>query len=202
MKAYISFVLVVITAVLAVLAACSPSPGSRTSILDFQITDPRREILDLSLYKGKVVMIVNTATACGLTPQFTALEKLYREYSDRGFVIIGFPSNSFNQEPLEGERLIAYCDDHFLVTFPLTRRIDVDGPYQSEIYTFLTSPQTNPSFPGAIRWNFEKFIIGRDEKVIARFAPDVEPYDQSVISVIEEALKENSFRSFLMKGRG
>ena len=175
--------------------ASTSQPGSP---LEFVIRDIRNDVLDLSQYKGNVVLMVNTATGCGFSPQFFELQKLYETYRDRDFIVLGFPSNSFKQENRSEEEIIQFCNDTFLVDFPLTRKIGVTGPDRHPLYKYLTEPSTNPGFAGDITWNFEKFLIGRDEKIIARFSPDTAPDDPQVVNAIERALEEHPLRNVLL----
>jgi len=177
--------LLVFVVVLTVLS-CSGEPEK--TALDFLILDSKRNPVDLAQYKGNVVLMVNTATECQLTPQFLGLQKLYDKYQQYGFIILGFPSNSFQQENRSDEEVQVFCSDNFLVNFPLFKKIEVKGPEQHEIYKFLTDPATNPDFPGEITWNFEKFIIGKNGKIVARLAPKVTPEDPELITAIEKAL--------------
>ena len=135
-----------------------------------------------------MALFVNTASECGLTPQFAKLQELYDTYKDQGFVVVGFASNSFDQEPRTDEEIVTFCTDNYLVEFPVSRVINVNPPEQHVLYTYLTSPATDPDFAGDITWNFEKFLIGRDGKVVARFSPETEPDDPSVIQAIESIL--------------
>jgi len=160
----------------------------KKTALDFIIRDVRNNVIYISQYKGDVVLMVNTVTECGLTPQFTGLQNLYEKYRDQGFVILGFPSNSFKQENKTEEEIITFCSDNFLVDFSMFRKVDVKGTDQHEIYKFLTDPATNLEFQSIIRWNFEKFLIGRDGQIIGRFAPEVTPEDPELITAIEDAL--------------
>jgi len=145
--------------------------------------------VDLAKYKGKVVMIVNVASKCGLTPQYKQLEALYEKYADKGFAIIGVPANNFgNQEPGTNEEIAEFCAKNYGVKFDLLAKVSVKGEDKCELYQFLTSKETNPKFAGEITWNFEKFLIGRDGQVVARFAPRVKPDDPQVIAAIEAEL--------------
>ena len=161
---------------------------SRITIHNFVANDMRGNEVKFEQFKGKVLLIVNTATECGLTPQFFQLQELYKKYKDRGFEIIAFPSNSFKQEPRTTQDVVAFCSDNFLVDFPIFDKVDVKGEYQASIYKFITDEKTNPEFPGVIKWNFEKFLIGKDGKILARFDPETEPDDPIISSAIEEAL--------------
>jgi len=186
---FVFFIMLVIA--IAIISCAKEVQLPEKTALDFIIRDVRNNVVDFSQYKGDVVLMVNTATECGLTPQFTGLQNLYEKYRDQGFVILGFPSNSFKQENKTEEEIITFCSDNFLVDFPMFRKVDVKGTEQHEIYKFLTEPATNPKFPGIIRWNFEKFLIGRDGQIISRFAPEVTPEDPELINAIENALAAN-----------
>lgn len=139
-------------------------------------------------YSGKVVMVVNTASKCGLTPQYEKLEALYGKYKERGLVVLGFPCNDFaNQEPGTGAEIQAFCKTKYSVSFPLMEKVHVKGPEQHPLYAALTGPQG--AFPGEVKWNFGKFLIGRDGKPIARFEPKTTPDSPEVIQAVEKALQ-------------
>jgi glutathione peroxidase len=145
--------------------------------------------VDLRQYLGKVVLIVNTASKCGNTPQYAPLETLYKTYQDRGFVILGFPSNDFHhQEPGTDKDISEFCTKNYGVTFPMFSKVDVKGDGMCDLYKFLTSEDTDKPFAGAITWNFEKFLIGRDGTVVARFRPKVKPDAPEVVATIEGEL--------------
>ena len=163
---------------------------SRITIHNFVANDMRGNEVKFEQFKGKVLLIVNTATECGLTPQFIQLQELYDKYKDRGFIIIAFPSDSFKQEPRTTKEIVTYCNDHFLVDFPIFEKINVKGEFQASIYKFLTDRETNPKFHGVIKWNFEKFLIGKKGKILARFEPEITPDDPVVFNSIEEALAQ------------
>lgn len=149
--------------------------------------------VDLSQYLGKVVMVVNVASKCGFTPQYKELEDLYQKYKDDGFVILGFPANDFlHQEPGTDEEIKSFCSLNYGVTFPIFSKITVLGRNKAPLYEDLVSRKTNPNHGGMIKWNFSKFLIGRDGKVINRFAPTTSPSDNSVITAIENALEDES----------
>ena len=144
----------------------------------------------LAQYKGKVVMIVNVASFCGFTPQYEGLEKIYEKYKDQGFVILGFPANNFGaQEPGTNEEIKTFCSRKYNVSFPMYSKISVKGEDKHPLYQFLTDKQANPSTGGEIQWNFTKFLVDRDGKVIARFESKVTPESADVTSAIEKALK-------------
>jgi glutathione peroxidase len=138
---------------------------------------------------GKVTLAVNVASKCGLTPQYTGLEHLQEKYADAGFTVVGFPSNQFGgQEPGTAEEIQEFCSTTYGVTFPLSEKIDVNGEHRHPVYEALTGVADAEGHSGDIRWNFEKFLVGRDGNVIARFAPQVDPESDEVVGAIEAAL--------------
>lgn len=141
----------------------------------------------LADYKGKVVMVVNVASKCGLTRQYKALEELYREFKDDGLVIIGFPCNDFgNQEPGTIEEIQAFCKDTYDVTFPIMGKLSVKGKDRHALYEALTGKEG--AFPGDVRWNFGKFLVGNDGKALARFEPATKPDSEEIRTAIRKAL--------------
>jgi len=145
--------------------------------------------VDLSKYQGKVVMVVNVASECGLTGQYKPLQRLHDKYKDQGFVVLGFPCNQFgSQEPGSAEDIKAFCTQNYGVTFDMFAKIDVNGENAAPLYKTLTTTPTKPAGPGKISWNFEKFLIGRDGQVVARFSPKTEPSAEAVVSAIEAEL--------------
>lgn len=160
------------------------------SIYDFTMKDIDGKDVVLSIYTGKVVMIVNVASKCGFTGQYKGLEKLYQAYKDKGFVILGFPANNFmGQEPGSNEEIKQFCSLKYNVTFPVFSKISVKGDDQHALYKFLTEKATNPEHSGAITWNFNKFLAGKDGKIINRFGTRTDPEDKEVVKAIEAALK-------------
>jgi glutathione peroxidase len=140
-------------------------------------------------YKGKVVLLVNVASQCGFTPQYSALESVYEKYKDRGFVILGFPANNFGaQEPGTNEEIKTFCTRKYSVTFPMYSKISVKGADQDPLYTYLTK-QTPSGISGEIKWNFTKFLVDRDGKVVQRFESAVKPDSNELVSAIEKELK-------------
>ena len=138
----------------------------------------------LAAYKGKAVLIVNVASQCGFTPQYKGLEALYRKYKDHGFVIAGFPSNDFGgQEPGTEAEIKQFCSRNYQVTFPMYSKVAVKGPNKTPLYAFLTESG------GEVKWNFTKFLVGKDGKVIARFESNVDPESPELVSAVEKALK-------------
>jgi glutathione peroxidase len=147
------------------------------------------KLKDLGDFRGKVVLVVNVASKCGHTPQYEGLEKLYRTYQDRGFVILGFPANNFlGQEPGTNEEIAAFCSTRYEVTFPLFSKISVKGKDIHPLYAWLTSKEAHPSYGGPITWNFNKFLIDRTGKVVERFDTKVKPEDPQLVQAIERLL--------------
>jgi len=165
------------------------SMGQPASPLDFAVKDIDGKDVKLSDYRGKVVMIVNVASKCGFTPQYTALEALYKKYADQGFVIIGFPANNFgHQEPGTNTEIKEFCTSKFDVTFPMMAKISVGGDDQAPLYKFLTEETTAGEFKGPIAWNFTKFVVDRNGNLIGRFASATKPSDPAVVKLVEKAL--------------
>ena len=147
-----------------------------TTIADFTVTTNRGEPLDLSGKLGQVLLVVNTASKCGFTPQYDGLEKLYQQYKDKGFEVLGFPCNQFGaQEPGNAEEIEQFCKVNFGVTFPLMAKIDVNGANASPLYAWLKTEAKGLMGSTSIKWNFTKFLIGRDGKVVKRYGPTDTP---------------------------
>lgn len=145
------------------------------------------ESTSLAAHRGKVVLVVNTASKCGLTPQYEELEKIHQRFSAKGFTVIAFPCNDFGgQEPGTAEEIQEFCSNRFKVSFPLMEKIHVKGAEQHPLYTALTGK--DGAFPGDVKWNFGKFLIGKDGKPLARFEPKQKPESPEVIAAIEQAL--------------
>jgi glutathione peroxidase len=143
----------------------------------------------LADYKGKVVLIVNVASQCGYTPQYSALEAIYEKYKDRGFVIVGFPANNFGaQEPGTNAEIKTFCSRKYNVTFPMYAKVSVKGSDQTPLYAYLTT-ETGKGIAGEIQWNFTKFLVDRNGNVVQRFEPAVTPDSTEVTSAIEKQLK-------------
>ena len=160
------------------------------SIYDFTINSIDGAPTPLSTFKGKVVLLVNVASRCGFTPQYTALEATYEKYKDQGFVIIGFPANNFGgQEPGTNEEIAKFCTGKYNVTFPVYGKISVKGDDQAPLYSYLTK-DANPRVAGDIKWNFTKFLVDRDGNVVQRFESAVTPDSPEVIAAIEAQLKK------------
>jgi glutathione peroxidase len=161
-----------------------------SSLYDFTLNSIDGQAAPLAAYKGKVLLLVNVASKCGFTPQYTALEALYEKYKDQGLVVIGFPANNFMaQEPGTNEEIKTFCSRKYNVTFPMYSKISVKGDDKAPIYQFLTDKGVNPNTGGEIKWNFTKFLVARDGTVISRFEPAVKPDSPEVIAAIEKALQ-------------
>jgi glutathione peroxidase len=174
--------------VLMAILGMSAMAGERT-IHDFTLNSIDGQPTPLSSFKGKVVLLVNVASRCGFTPQYTALESLYEKYKDRGFVIIGIPANNFGaQEPGTNQEIKTFCTAKYHVSFPMMAKVSVKGSDITPLYQFLTDKGAHPETGGEIGWNFTKFLVGPDGKVIMRFDSAVEPDSPLVISAIEKAL--------------
>ena len=169
----------------AILTTLTASAGP---LQDIPLKDINGKATSLKDYQGKVVLLVNVASQCGYTRQYKPLESTYRKYKDQGLVILGIPSNDFGgQEPGTAEEIKAFCSSKFDVTFPLLEKVKVkSGPGQSPLYAALTGKDA--AFPGDVKWNFGKFLVGRDGKVIARFESGDEPDAAKVTGAIEKAL--------------
>ena len=160
---------------------------SAASLQDIPIKDIDGKETSLGAYQGKVLLIVNVASKCGLTPQYKALEALYEKYKDKGFTVLAFPCNQFNgQEPGTKEEIKQFCSSKYSVTFPLFEKIEVNGPKRHPLYVALAGE--NSPFPGDIKWNFGKFLISRDGKILKRFEPRTVPDAPEVVAAIEAAL--------------
>jgi glutathione peroxidase len=159
------------------------------ALYDIPIHTLQGEDTTLGEYKGKALLLVNVASKCGLTPQYEGLERLQKTYGDRGFSVIGFPSNQFmGQEPGTSEEIAQFCSATYGVTFPLMEKIDVNGDDRNPIYAELTETKDAEGNAGDITWNFEKFLVSPEGKVVARYRPQVEPEDPTVVADIEAQL--------------
>jgi len=159
------------------------------SIYDFVVKDIDGNDVKLEQFKGKVMLIVNVASKCGFTPQYEGLQKIYMQYKDKGLVVLGFPANNFmNQEPGTNEQIKQFCSLNYNVTFPMFSKISVKGKDIAPLYQYLTSKETNPQFAGEISWNFNKFLVDRSGKIIARFGSRTKPESEELIQAIEKAL--------------
>ncbi|MGE0879330.1 MAG: glutathione peroxidase [Acidimicrobiia bacterium] len=143
----------------------------------------------LTALDGKAALLVNVASKCGLTPQYTALEELQKSYADKGFTVMGFPCNQFaGQEPGSAEEIAEFCSTSYGVTFPISEKIDVNGAQRHPLFTKLTAAPDTEGYTGDVRWNFEKFLVDKSGNVVARFAPQMTPNDPAVVAAIESAI--------------
>ncbi len=157
------------------------------SIYDISLKDIDGKSTSLKAYQDKVLLIVNVASKCGYTPQYAGLETLYEKYKSRGFYVLGFPCNQFGgQEPGTNEEIKRFCSSRYEVTFPLFDKIEVNGPNRNPLYVALAGGGS--PFPGDIKWNFSKFLIGRDGKILKRFESKVKPDSADLIQAVENAL--------------
>jgi glutathione peroxidase len=164
------------------------APSSMT-IYDFKMKNIDGKEVSLSDYKGKVVLIVNVASLCGNTPQYKDIEAMYEKYKDKGLVVLGFPANNFmGQEPGTDEKIKTFCTTQYHVTFPMFSKISVKGSDMHPLYKYLTSKSENGVIDAPIKWNFQKFIIGKDGKVITSIPPKTSVNEPEVVKEVEKAL--------------
>ena len=183
--------LLTLAAVAALVGGCASEPKEVKvkNFYDIEVTTITGELVKMSKYRGSVLLIVNTASKCGFTKQYDGLQKVYGQYKDKGLVVLGFPSNDFmHQEPGTNEEILKFCRLNYGVTFPMFAKISVKGKDQHDLYTWLTSKDTNPEHGGKISWNFNKFLISRDGKVLGHFGSRTKPSDPKLLAKIEEAL--------------
>jgi len=174
--------------VLIALLGVSAMAADKT-VYDFSLNSIDGQPTPLSNFKGKVVMLVNVASRCGFTPQYAGLESLYEKYKDRGFVIVGIPANNFGgQEPGTNQEIKTFCSAKYHVSFPMMAKVSVKGSDITPLYAYLTDKGAHPDTGGEIGWNFTKFLIGPDGKVLARFDSKVEPESPEVTAAVEKAL--------------
>jgi glutathione peroxidase len=173
----------------AIVAACAGTVLAEDGPLRFKMKSITGQEVDLAQYKGKVLLMVNVASKCGLTPQYEGLEALHQKYKDQGLVVLGFPCNQFGgQEPGTDAEIAEFCAKDYGVKFPLFSKIDVNGPGAAPLYQALTAADAKPKGKGKISWNFEKFLVGKNGAIAARFSPDTEPSDKELLSAIEAEL--------------
>jgi glutathione peroxidase len=159
-----------------------------TGVVDHTVTSIEGDTVDLRGYRGRPMLIVNTASKCGYTKQYDTLQQLYGEFGHRGLVVIGFPSNDFgNQEPGTHEEIANFCRLNYGVTFPMMEKVHTKGPEQAHIYRTLTA-ESPEGMRGEIKWNFTKFLVNGDGEVVARFESSVDPMDETIVSAVEELL--------------
>jgi glutathione peroxidase len=175
----------------ATLAFAAENTKEVPRVLQFKTKTLNGKETDLNKYKGKVLLIVNTASKCGYTPQYKELEGLHEKYSKEGLAVLAFPCNQFgHQEPGSPEQIADFCSTKYNVQFDIFEKIDVNGKNRDPLYAWLTSSEATPVDPGKVKWNFEKFLVGRDGKVIARYRSKVKPNSPEMVEAIESALKK------------
>lgn len=171
--------------------AAEAAPAKPAGVLSYTVQDIDGKSVPLSRYKGKVLMIVNTASLCGNTPQYASLEKLDQKYKAHGLRILAFPANDFGQqEPGTNGEIRQFCTAKYNATFDLFSKVSVKPPNQAPLYTFLTSKDTDPKFGGDIEWNFAKFLVDRKGQVVARFPAGHDPLSPDVVTALETELKK------------
>lgn len=164
--------------------------GTAKSVYNFTLKNSKGQDVKLEEFRGKVVMLVNVASKCGYTPQYEGLQKIYERYKDQGFTVLGFPANNFGaQEPGTNEEIQEFCRINYGVTFPVFSKISVKGDDKHPLYKYLTEKESNPEFAGEIKWNFNKFLVSRDGRIVARFDSGDKPEDAKVTQAIEQALR-------------
>ena len=164
-------------------------PATSGGALDFKVKTIDGQEKNLADYKGQVVLIVNVASKCGLTPQYTALQSLHEKYKDKGLVVIGFPANNFRgQEPGTDEQIKEFCTTKYNVTFPMMSKVSVAGDDKHPLYKFLTEGKAGEDFAGDVEWNFAKFLVDRNGNVMARFGSATKPDSPQLTEAVEKAL--------------
>lgn len=172
-------------------AAVTIAPLQGASLYDYTLNSIDGKSTPLSSFKGKVVMLVNVASRCGYTPQYAGLESLYEKHKDQGFVIVGVPANNFmSQEPGTNAEIKTFCKSKYDVQFPMMAKVSVAGTDKAPLYQYLTSEKLNPKTGGEIQWNFTKFLIGKDGRILKRFEPAVTPNDPAVTAAVTAALQK------------
>lgn len=163
--------------------------AAEKSVYDYTLNSIDGQPAPFAAYKGKVLMVVNVASRCGYTPQYSALESVYQKYKDKGFVIVGVPANNFGaQEPGTDAEIKTFCTRKYNVQFPMLSKVSVKGSDTTPLYQYLTDTKANPKTGGEIKWNFTKFLVDRQGSIVARFEPEVTPDSPQVVSAIEQAL--------------
>jgi glutathione peroxidase len=187
------FALAVVAGLAVTGAAWAGPSNEKPPALNFTVKSNDGASVDLSRYRGQVLLIVNTASKCGYTPQYAGLEKLYREYKDRGLRILAFPANDFgHQEPGTDAEIRAFCTQNYNVSFDLFSKVTVKGPEKVPLYRYLTEQEADPSLNGEIKWNFTKFLVDRQGRVVARFEPAVDPDTPAFRQAVEKLLAERA----------
>lgn len=171
---------------------CVPAFAGGAKVTDHKMKDIDGKEVDLKQYEGKVLMVVNVASKCGLTPQYEQLVEIHKKYKDKGFEVLGFPANNFmSQEPGTDAEIKEFCTTKFGVDFPMFSKVSVKGEDMDPLYQELTSKDENGEYGGDIKWNFTKFLVNKDGEVVARFEPQTKPDAPEVLEAIEKALGES-----------
>ncbi len=177
-------------ALLSALALSAMPLLAEDSVHEFKVTDIRGKEIDLSTYKGKVLLIVNVASKCGATPQYDPLQAIHAKYADKGLVVMGFPANNFGgQEPGSDAEIAEFCTSKYSVEFPMFSKVEVNDKDKAPLFAYLTTA-ANPDKQGDIGWNFEKFLVGKDGTLLHRFGTRTKPDSDEVVAAIEKALAE------------
>ncbi len=181
----------ILTSLPGVAHAQNTKPAKKPSIYEFKLTTIDGKKIDLAKYKGKVIVIVNVASECGYTGQYKALQALHAKYANDGLAILAFPCNDFGaQEPDSETKIKAFAEKTYGVQFDLFSKVKIDSKDASPLFKFLTSKDTNPKHAGAVKWNFEKFIIGRDGTIVARFLSETEPDADDFLNPLRKELSK------------
>jgi len=184
-------ILTIVVVAGSMLSSMDPVAAAGPSVLDFKVKDIDGTEVKLKKYKGNVLLVVNTASKCGYTPQYESLEATYNKYKDRRFFVLGFPANNFgSQEPGTDAEIKEFCTSKYHVTFPMFAKISVKGEDQDPLYAYLTDLKINPVYGGVITWNFNKFLIDRKGAIVGRFSSKQTPDSPEVIAAIEQALND------------
>ena len=176
--------------ILVIMASVACSERNKMNTLyDINVDTINGKSILMDEYKGKTILIVNTASRCGFTGQYEGLQTIYEKYKDQGLIVLAFPSNNFmGQEPGSNESIANFCSTRFNITFPIFAKIDVKGKNQHPLFKWLTSKETNPSFNGGITWNFNKFLISPEGEIINRFGSRTKPDNNKIVDAIEQSL--------------
>jgi len=170
------------------LPALAKTDAAADGIHQFKVQDIKNKTVDMSTYRGKVLLIVNTASYCGFTSQYKSLQKTYEQFKDQNFYVLGFPSNDFGrQEPGSNKEIKDFCELNYKVTFPLFSKVSVSGNQKDSLFKYLTE-DSGKDFSRPIDWNFEKFLVGKDGRLIARFTSSVDPQSDEILSAVKKAL--------------
>ena len=176
---------------LGVFATMAAAADDHECALNFEVKNIDGKTVDLEDFEGKVVLVVNTASECGLTGQYKGLQAMYEKFKDDGLVVLGFPCNQFGkQEPGSESEIKEFCTSEYQVTFPMFSKVEVNGDGATPLYKYLTSKEVKPAGKGKVSWNFEKFLIDRDGQLIHRFAPNTDPSDPDLLKAVQAELKK------------